>query len=1207
MANWTLQNKGYVYYDAPHSGEYDAQFRLYDNYQATFTVEPGVIYRYRLLKNNNGYNYANIPLEISSTANRDTVNVWLSTSSTAYNETASKSGYTASNNCWVNTNSTKISIADSARSTEYYLYLALDNISLTQTKTITLNIKQKFWTDQGLSNLTLGTSSSEISKTFPSLIGQHLYRFKLTINSTSWYSFKNSLYQSTQDMWISESATDYSLYTAVGGGPIFDSQERIIYDPSRVYSVKLTKGKTYYLYILCFYKMGDYSTQYSNAGFSAQKTFWDVTIADEENLTSTIDSHVYQKTITLGPEEIYVFPFKYTTSNRNLLIWSESENNADVVGWFKQLKYYESPRSYFNAAQETNSSSTSGTISDDNSGGNNQFQLTIEKTSQSQHALYISPKDLNCFNGQNKEVTFYIGRIYQNFIQPDTSIISLNSNEKNINLSYEANTIYQYKFQPTITANYAFILNKYFSFNITNESKSNGYYQCSPALTTDFPFQNSKTILLTANQVYYFNIRVPSSSSSGDLTINIKQQYWQYQDLNQNLTITDPLRELNFNISPGIIYHLSFKIKNSTYYTPLSISSISNNTTKPDLVGWICTNDNIDTHYNLYQAANSMSLGTYSDDNSNNNKQFKIDLGTINDTNYRHLYFSSKAYNTSFEENQPITIVIKNPTMPTTWNFEARETLNNNYDSIITLQSRTIYRHKFTVTTSKNYNFYFYNSKHNIVAWISDSKNAYNTQQIQNSKEYGKFETFKGTPNISTPLFKDQTYYFYYSSANLYYDYTDNVRLYISNSPLESSYYNLGNTIYASSFYNQLVQYWNSLCSTRKYYGNISSRKGALNNVNKGTQIEPNNLPDIISEFNNYFYTPVITIVNQGQILSADIANHIASRFDEPGSCKIACTGLCTSTNSHKSDTTVSFSCSQCDTSCSTGCAMTACKGGCWTSCDGGCDGDCKSACSASCEIGSQGQSGTISTSNCSECAAACTLTCENSCNTFCGNTCSGSCGKSTCQDNCAGNCGAGCTQGCAIGCQLGCGDNCSNDCYSWCWSEATATYSGCLCSGYCDSLCGSRVCGGSCTGDCANQCSGNCEDRCRDECIGSCSSECFSCTDVCSGTCSSCTNSCSKNSSGSTSTVSCDSCDNGCGTGCQSGCLGDCLAGCHGDCKGGCQKECKTTCGDTSCSLQCSAQTSGGTSTAYGDCHENCTDGCATSCNNYCIVTNQQ
>jgi hypothetical protein len=117
--------------------------------------------------------------------------------------------------------------------------------------------------------------------------------------------------------------------------------------------------------------MGDYSTQYSNAGFSAQKTFWNVTIADEENLTSTIDSRVYQKTITLGPEEIYVFPFKYTTSNRNLLIWSESENNADVVGWFKQLKYYESPKSYFNAAQEANSSSTSGTISDDNSGGDN--------------------------------------------------------------------------------------------------------------------------------------------------------------------------------------------------------------------------------------------------------------------------------------------------------------------------------------------------------------------------------------------------------------------------------------------------------------------------------------------------------------------------------------------------------------------------------------------------------------------------------------------------------------------------------------------------------------------------------------------------------------------------------------------------------------------------------------------------------------------
>lgn len=675
------------------------------------------------------------------------------------------------------------------------------------------------------------------------------------------------------------------------------------------------------------------------------------------------------------------------------------------------------------------------------------------------------------------------------------------------------------------------------------------------------------------------------------------QQQWTLVD--KGSVSSWPISDVS--ISPKNIYRYSFTISDYGFYT--FTGSCPN-----DTFGWISDSP---TAYDLTQTSIYKVPKNYIkyDDDSGGGQNFSLISIELQANKTYYLYFCLY----SISAATSATITVSRSGGPPVWTLIDKGNISSWPISDISISAKNIYRYSFALSAEGRYTFTGLCSK-DTFGWISGSSIAYDLTQENISNVptgYMAYDDSEGNGNFSltTNLEADITYYLYFGLSSTTAGSTT-ITVKIASwgydfSPLVSQ----GNSISAINFYNKLVTAWNNLCTKRNYYGNISSKKDDLSSVSSGIIAVSNALKNRITDFNKYFVDS-ITIVNQGDILNPNTANDIYSYFARAGlgegsagtiNCKIACTGFCTSTNSHHSQASTSYTCNACDSGCSGDCGKSACTGKCYGSCDGGCDGGCTITCGSDCYNSNQGQPGTSQTvDNCNtSCVANCTKTCENNCNNYCASTCKTWC--FSCSGQCSTECAEGCSGQCTIGCENGCA-TCTFECVGWCvW------YGSCQCGGgTCTDICATS-CGDYCLGSCLDGCLNLCQDTCDGGCDGSCQGNCDSCTDQCYGTCASCTNSCSKSSSPSSQyeTISCSSCDSKCGSNCSGGCQNECGGYCTNACGNGCKSECKTTC-SYQCSKNCAKSTEGSTSTSYGSCHNSCTNGCATSCNTYCVVSSQ-
>lgn len=268
-----------------------------------------------------------------------------------------------------------------------------------------------------------------------------------------------------------------------------------------------------------------------------------------------------------------------------------------------------------------------------------------------------------------------------------------------------------------------------------------------------------------------------------------------------------------------------------------------------------------------------------------------------------------------------------------------------------------------------------------------------------------------------------------------------------------------------------------------------------------------------------------------------------------PGSCNVACTGLCYTT---------------CDSECTESCSST-----CWNRCGDACVSSCGNVCTG--------------------CSTLCYTTCKTRCENRTGYSCVNA-GAETVAFESLGDAKNGTgtpwpanrvkftlhsCHGCSYSCQFYpnskttcwdavCQNMCFYSCYSYC---STSCYGGCIdnqsqhdhstdplqpknSSGTNSARYRTgrgQACRENCVADCVGDCQGTCDGTCVTGCFkGTCKSSCDDdCNTSCRTSCGSgCSNACTSTCKGS--------CANGCSSGCTSACSG-CTGGCSGTCYGTC------------------------------------------------------
>lgn len=391
-----------------------------------------------------------------------------------------------------------------------------------------------------------------------------------------------------------------------------------------------------------------------------------------------------------------------------------------------------------------------------------------------------------------------------------------------------------------------------------------------------------------------------------------------------------------------------------------------------------------------------------------------------------------------------------------------------------TLTGQYIKKYTFIPPTSATYTFAASNCTKDSVGWISTSATAYNLTTTTNSRTMGTWndDDSNGSSQfkVTAPLVGGTVYYLYfspYSSSTLAYNTSVNITLTLGLSSTTS----LTGTLITAKQLSAFQTLWRGLCTTRKYYGNLNNTaaKNAFSVPTTGAKATSTQMNSILNTFNKYF-TPTITTVNTGALIQGTTYNTLVTNTMNSPSCKVACTGFCSSTNSGAAQPAT---CSSCDTGCSSSCYGT-CKKTCYGNCSTGCYGHCSSDCNGNCYSG-------------------CTDSCDGYCNENCegrgGSAPSKDCGR-YCDSNCGTSCGGGCiydcwscegdcTNSCDDSCNLGCTNDCTGDCQGGCDTS---------CNGYCDSTCKINCAGGTSgtAGTCNNSCTHSCATSCSTLCITS-------------------------------------------------------------------------------------------------------------------------
>lgn len=331
-----------------------------------------------------------------------------------------------------------------------------------------------------------------------------------------------------------------------------------------------------------------------------------------------------------------------------------------------------------------------------------------------------------------------------------------------------------------------------------------------------------------------------------------------------------------------------------------------------------------------------------------------------------------------------------------------------------------------------------------------------------------------------------------------------------------------------------------------------------------------------------------------------------------PGTCQVACTGMCYVTCDNECSESCSTTCwNRCGEACTSTCGnvCTGCSTMCYTSCKTKCENStgysCLKAGAKSIKITTIGGTNGIHAQN--------VISIETYACNGCAYTCQFYPNKKTeCWDSgCMGKCFISCNTSCSTSCYGGCIDN-NNE-----GSENDNNYKtgkGRGCSAGCTLNC-IGLCSGVCEGYCIHTCWHACKQTCSDNCSWHCSTDCGSgCYQACSMNCTGCT-SCAGNCTGQSYSRGCIGCgiEGGCTSSCQHDCNKNCIGwGCRSICgidaAGACEANCRLNCTATSCTAMCSDACSGRCSTCVntcgyqcGACSSLCSTGCESACNINC------
>ena len=553
----------------------------------------------------------------------------------------------------------------------------------------------------------------------------------------------------------------------------------------------------------------------------------------------------------------------------------------------------------------------------------------------------------------------------------------------------------------------------------------------------------SKIPIYYTGQTYYIYYSHAKGTNNSTSNIKLSYFYWGNEDLYQEellygwgVTNRGWVESWPFSIlvNPGTIYRYKFVANQSTTYTFESQGSC-------DTYGWLSTSDSAYKASRLsetyLQNVPTNYIQKNDDDGDLNN--FKISTSLTKNQTY-YLYFGLHSLDDS---SGTITIA----------KTAGGDTLS---DGIITGSQGT-----------------------GSGSGSSDPSNP-------SSSEYGQQPTPPSAShpsNAGSPPNEGDWTATYYSN--------DGKSTSTTNIDMNDSYTASDSTSNAINItlINSLIDCWNSICQKRTYYGNLYSLKNSISKISSQTIATNNSLNTLINTYNRYF-TPhsTINIVNQGEQISKNTLSLLKTEFSNKNrTCKQACTGYCTTTNSHSS---TRYTCNgHCSGGCSTGCA--GCSGNCAGTCIG-CTGTCKIVCTSYCQ---------------ETCSSHCGSGCSGQLEGIYGRPGSGSGGCSGCDTVCTTNCGNNCTGSCVNGCYTGCVDDCGQSCNSFCGNDCmitcggTCSYGGNAGGNYQGSEWGYDDCGGgTCNTVCGTTCGGHCNDQCEQTCGGSCYNWCAgTCADGCS------------------------------------------------------------------------------------------------------------
>lgn len=458
-------------------------------------------------------------------------------------------------------------------------------------------------------------------------------------------------------------------------------------------------------------------------------------------------------------------------------------------------------------------------------------------------------------------------------------------------------------------------------------------------------------------------------------------------------------------------------------------------------VGWVATTNSA---YNLYTS--TYPYQSYLQASSGN--EFSCMFNATAGTTY-YLYSSGYSNTTSTTTTQTQTLQY------CYWqHYYHGDFLSNGLSFTTSLTGQIIRSFSFIPPASGTYTFESSGCTYDSVGWISDKSNAYNLTQSGNSMGQGLWSNDDGNGNrqfkVTATLEGGKTYYLYFSpisTTTLAYNVSTNITLSIKATSIVST-----GKLITSSQIQSFKNIWSSLCSSRKYYGNLnnSTAKNAFSVPGKGTKATSTQMNSLINAYNKYF-TPAITTVNTGNLIQETNYDTLVTRVMSNPSCKTACTGFCSTTNSHAP---MPATCSSCDTGCSSSCygkCQSSCYGYCYESCDGSCDYGCIYDCGGNCNSYCSGYEGSPPSRDCGY-----------YCDTACGSSCGGGCVYDcwSCDDTCAGtcddNCDLGCTYDCSGDCEYHCDSTCSATCAGNTAGQAGACNNSCThaCSTSCNTLC---------------------------------------------------------------------------------------------------------------------------------------------------------